>query len=367
MAEDIRAWLIAVKNRAQDFLAAMRGETVPGFHRYSISGDLHGERVRWGLGNTVFAVKSHYSIGALNDLPQSVRDSMASFIMQFQDEQGVIFDPLVERKAMLKNMVHAVRSGDFKNMFGRLTKVAETRQAMCALRLLGCRPQRMFAGMPRTVEELQRYLSRFDWSRPWSTGSHFSHAMFFYEYNSEVFGYEPQRHADLIAEAERFVNELQSPRDGAWYRGDDVPVQQKINGAMKVLTGLRAAGIMRLRYPERLIDLVLSAKDGAHACDNFNAVYVLKCADEATQGTYRHDEIRAFCLKKLADYRRYYHPEHGGFSFFPERSNTTYYGARIARGLNEPDIHGTCLFLWGIAVLAQLLGYDDLGFREHDA
>mgnify|MGYP000097262523 CR=1 FL=1 len=44
-----------------------------------------------------------------------------------------------------------------------------------------------------------------------------------------------------------------------------------------------------------------------------------------------------------------------------------WYGARIARGLKEPDIHGTCLFLWGIAVMAPLLGYGDLGFQEHDA
>lgn len=367
MAQDIREWLIAVKNGIPEFLAAMRGEMVPGFHRYSFSGDLYGEQVRWGLGNTVFAVKSYYSVGGLDTLSKGARTSLAGFIMQFQNRKGMVFDPLVGRNALLKNMVGAARSGDFRNMFGHLTRIAETRQALCALRILGYRSTRMFTGMPKTVGELRRYLSRFDWSRPWSAGSHFSHAMFFYEYNSHMFNHEPQLHAELISEAERFVNELQSPQDGAWYRGNDVSVQQKINGAMKVLTGLRAAGIMRLRYPERLIDLVLSAKDGAHACDNFNAVYVLKCADEATQGTYRHDDVQRFCFKKLDEYRRYYHPEYGGFSFFPGRSNAVYYGARIARGLPEPDIHGTCLFLWGIAVVAPLLGFGDLGFREHDA
>ena len=42
-----------------------------------------------------------------------------------------------------------------------------------------------------------------------------------------------------------------------------------------------------------------------------------------------------------------------------------YYGCKVALGKNEPDIHGTTLFMWGIAIIASLLGIDkDLGLRE---
>jgi len=49
----------------------------------------------------------------------------------------------------------------------------------------------------------------------------------------------------------------------------------------------------------------------------------------------------------------------------PHKTNIYYYGAKITRGLNEPDIHGTCMFLWGISIISQILEIDqELGFKE---
>jgi hypothetical protein len=33
--------------------------------------------------------------------------------------------------------------------------------------------------------------------------------------------------------------------------------------------------------------------------------------------------------------------------------------AKISEGLEEPDIHGTHLFLWGIALITKMMGLDD--------
>jgi hypothetical protein len=88
---------------------------------------------------------------------------------------------------------------------------------------------------------------------------------------------------------------------------------------------------------------------------------VLYCCNKATD--YRVDDIKNFCLKRLSQYRRYYHENKGGFSFHKDRANDVYYGARITKGLNEPDIHGTVMFLWGITLISRILKLD-LGLKE---
>jgi len=38
---------------------------------------------------------------------------------------------------------------------------------------------------------------------------------------------------------------------------------------------------------------------------------------------------------------------------------------KITKGLNEPDIHGTVLLFWGIAIISDILGIEkELGFKE---
>ena len=79
----------------------------------------------------------------------------------------------------------------------------------------------------------------------------------------------------MIDFAINWVNELQNSKDGAWYKGDPI-ISQKINGAMKVITALKASDRVKFAYPEKLIDLCLSAQNNRHACENFNIIYVLK-------------------------------------------------------------------------------------------
>ncbi len=54
-------------------------------------------------------------------------------------------------------------------------------------------------------------------------------------------------------------------------------------------------------------------------------------------------------------YTDYYWPGYGGFSFYKDRANDIYYGKKITKGLAEPDIHGTAMFVWGIALIDKIL------------
>ena len=132
---------------------------------------------------------------------------------------------------------------------------------------------------------------------------------------------------------------------------------QKINGAMKVITGYHAAGIYDIPYAKRLIDTALLGINDSEACSNFNIVYVLYGATRV-EPEYRKNEIEDFILKRLDIYRGYYWPEYGGFSFHKDRANDILYGTKISAGRNEPDIHGTVMFIWGISVMNAII---DLG------
>jgi hypothetical protein len=319
---------------------------------------LYDENVQWGLGDTVFAVKIYYTLDLLDNLPVTERQAMSSFIKGFQRRDGVIYDPFVKRKTFLINILSAIKNFGFNNIFGQQTIIAETRQAISALKLLGEETEIPYQKLPKTKREIEKYLSKLNWQKPWNAGSHFSHLVFFLKNSNS------KNTDDLIIFTTNWLDKLQNPKDGSWHKGKS-SLQQKINGAMKITTALKVAEKMNFQYPERLIDLCLSAKNDEHACDNFNIIYVLHYANKVAGNNYRFDEIKKFAIDRLSKYKNYYFPDIGGFSFLPHKANVYYYGAKITKGLDEPDIHGTVMFLWGISIIAQILGIDkDLGFKE---
>lgn len=351
-------WIFQLKEHVPRFLKRMKGTTTPGFFRYSLTGDDASEREHWGLGNTVFATKIFYTLGSLDTLPQATRDEMKEFILSFQSPNGLIFDPLVARRAYWRDKLSAVKHRDFQNFFHAQTVRAETRQALSALNLLGLRLDLYPHDLPHDQQGVIKYLGRLDWTRPWGAGSHFSHLLFFLAQSSLS-----QKDA-LIDTAIHWLDEIADPQTGCWFKGNP-SLQQKINGAMKVLTGLKVAGRVTTTNPQRLIDTALGASNDRQACDHFNVIYVLKYAREAVGKCYREEEIRRFVLGRLEQYQSYYWPEVGGFSYFLGKANDIYYNAAVSRGLSEPDIHGTVMFLWGIALISQILEIDmQLGFKE---
>ena len=111
-----------------------------------------------------------------------------------------------------------------------------------------------------------------------------------------------------------------------------------------------------LTKQKTLIDLSLSLISDPDACNNFNLILVLYFCSRNIN--YRENQIKEFCIDRLKIYKQYYWSEHGGFSFFERNSNRGYYGAKISKGLEEPDIHGTHLFLWGITLITKMLNVD---------
>lgn len=342
-------WLRGVLNRLPLFLDSMRHAKRSDLYRFSFSGDLQEEP---GLASSVFVAKIRYMTGLLDNKEV---DSLSKHILSFQRADGAIADLWVEKNSRLGRLKMAALSRSLNNLNNVETVRAETRQAFAALHCLSAKPSRPFLDIPSNKYDIEKYVLDLNWSRPWSAGSHISHLVFFLHHHALWF--EKHDHwaaTDILS----FVESKFRQHDGAWYaKNAQISATEKVNGAMKMITAFDAVEVDMIANPEGLIDLCLGVLNDGHACNHFNVICVLHRCLKLTD--YRASEIRGYCLKRLRLYRDLYWPWQGGFSFYASGANDSYYNARISTGMAEPDVHGTVLILWGIVLIAEMLGWGE--------
>lgn len=354
-------WLYNLKSEVLYFLELQRSKEVQGYYNYSKSGDLYDSSTHWNIGSSVFALKIYYTLGVEKN--KEIIQA-ANYIKSFYHSNGQIYDDLVFKKSFLRNIASSLKHNNLANIFNEQYKRAETRQAYSSLMLYDELPDTISLNILKSTDQIDSYLSRLNWHQPWGAGSHFSHLMFFYKLANHCSLISSNDFSNLTSHAIEWVNKLQHAENGGWYIGDQTD-RFIINGAMKVITGLIAVNQTDFKYAEKLIDTCLRATNDEHACDNFNIILVLNYASKLMGRNYRQKEITEFAMTRLLKYYAHYKKNQGGFSFFPYQANQIYYGTKISQGLNEADIHGTVLFLWGIAIASQILGLEkEIGFRE---
>lgn len=334
--DEVKSFIAEVKVKASKFLDEMHNGN--GGYAYTYSGDL----VSGMLGPATFACKIAYTIN--RDLEN--KEKIAELINSFQKEEGYYIDKGIKRRTVWARMCAGIRSRRLTNMSYNKISRAETRQAISSLSLIGKNPAYKVGGIPSTPKEVEKYMSELDWTKPWDAGSHVSHLVFFASRT---------KNASEILEVVRGVLDNLRQSDGFWYRGK-VSDSNKINGAMKIVTALKIMEQHKINVKnatewKKVVDLCLRVANTETACHNFNILYVI-CFAGRNSKKYRNSEIEKFVLNRVEIYKKYYHEAQGGFSFYENRSNDVYYGAKIALTKNEPDIHGTAMFVWGLAVVA---------------
>jgi hypothetical protein len=353
-------WLHELKDEVKTFLSHQKSSIKKGYYHYSYSGDIYGENIHWNIGSSVFALRLYYCLGY--EKSQDIID-IVNYIKSFQSV-NTIYDNFIFKKGFVRNFLASMKNYNFINLFNSQYKNAETRQSLSALMLYGELPNNLKLDIPSSKEEIEKYLNSLNWNEPWGAGSHFSHLMFFYRVAKESGQISLKQFDTYINIAIEWINNIYHTDTGGWYKGDQTN-RYIVNGAMKILTGLIAVDKVYIANPKALIDTCLEATNDLDACDNFNIILVLNYASKQLQRNYRQKEIEAFALNRLQKYKAHYKKEQGGFSFFLNGANTRYYGAKITKGLNEADMHGTFLFLFGISIIIQILGLEDeFGFRE---
>lgn len=354
----ISDWIKSLEKKVSNFLKVISEDDF-NYIKYSLSGDLYDCKVNWGLGQNVFMIKILYILDILNNISLEQKTNLIRNIKKFEDRDGYIADPLI-RKLITGNKFIFFKERTNVNKVEKIRR-AETRQSFSALNCLNERPKKPFLHIPCTENEIDNFLSDLDWEFPWDAGSHFSHLLFFLKLNEKMFGYKKKETDNLIKYANEWVDNIQSKSDGFWYI-KDATAKEKINGAMKILTGKEAANILTINNHEKIIDGCLNAvNDSEEACSNFNIIYCLYYCSRISD--YKKKEIKKFCYDRLDIYRKFYFEDIGGFSFHLNKANDIYYGAKITRGLNEPDIHGTVMFLWGITLISKILELDFIDFK----
>ena len=268
--KSIEQWLISLKGSISQFLSQLYQNN---FYHYTLSGDIYPANVKWGLGNAVFASKIYYM---LNEVTPEKKKSLVKFIKSFQNDKGYIYDPLIQRHSKLRRYYNSFRTVNFGNFFNELTRRAETRQSFAALCCLESTPDLPFLHIPYTESDIEKYVNKLNWDVPWGACSHISHLLFFLKKNNELFNIHRDKTDQLIRSVIEYIDNKYRQEDGSWYSSAiQMPHYQKVNAAMKIMTGYDAVGEIDFKMEQQLIDLSLAAINEGHACNHFNVICVL--------------------------------------------------------------------------------------------
>ncbi|MBF0420136.1 MAG: hypothetical protein HQL78_08225 [Magnetococcales bacterium] len=356
-----KKWLSGLTDTIGEFMATLTIPGPAGRFKPCIKGAC-GAGTKAALGFSCFAHKIYYSLGLWPRLPPRDQQEWLTFIQSFQDAHGnppnaFIDTALIEEippppplgvQLTLARMLSGVKAPRPREDAIR----AETKQAIATLAQVGAKPWRPFLNFPRTPWTLRRTLKGLNWQSPWSAGAQTA--------GLAVLLQTQAPDSILVKTIGSFLDSVVDPVSGTYYRGNKAPERgQMINGAMKVLNALDWLE-WAIHYPQRLIDTTLSQGPPPAGCHVVDWIYVVHRCGMATD--HRRREIQEQCLH-IIDLIQTHQNRDRGFSYQPHQAQTSYYGATISQGLHEGDIHGTCLLVWALTMIADIMEWELPGWR----
>lgn len=320
------------------------------------------------LGFSCFALKTYFSLGLWDTLPEYYTVSWVKYIKKFQLDNFLLsfsflnhayFDfPVYGFGFFLKNIFNKIlfRSSQFDEL--HRTIFAETKQSISTLLLIGELSKKPFYQFAQSEMDLIQHLQSLNWKEPWGAGGQAAALAVFLVTQGPLF--LPN---DLVTQLKKsfidFLTTLADQKSGAYFKGQKPEYSELVNGSMKVLNALEWLDAP-IHYPLNLIDTCLERLPDSEGCHLVDVIYVLyRCSLETD---YRKEEIQRYCLKVFQMIMEHKKPD-GGFSYFIGTSQTSYYTATISEGLQESDIHGTCLLTWAIAMIIEILEIKDTGWK----
>lgn len=346
--QTFRDFVAELKAKAPLFVRSMENEKTPGKYRLTLSGDIPSSDIDWGLGQTTFALRILY---ILNVLDNKTASDAAHFIKTFAHADGSFYDPYVARSTLIQRVLRTLKHRNGEYALNKPNKRAETRQAQAALLTLG-ESFKDYHTFDLAHLNIDRFFDRFDWCKPWAAASHINHLIFFTKYSQTLT--ETQKEVIYTKIHDNLSPYLQ--HDGIYKSNCHLTNNQKIGGLMKILMGLSLIGLDQKFVSTTFIDFALDKMVACNACENFNTLYVLYYCTKHLD--YRKEDIKKFALSEAKNWLEYYYPKYGAFSFYQGKAQTLYYDAKVSKGLNEPDLHGTAMFVWGILIIAEILELD---------
>lgn len=320
-----------------------------------------GEQV--SLGFSCFALKIYYTIGLWEEVPPKEREDWIAFLKSFQADgnpmkdrvaNNAFIDPpvinyLIKHVPLRKRLIERILPHKPLTDLQRVL-IAETKQAIATLAQVGEAPKIPYRGFPSTSDAIKTHLEHLDWTNPWEAGAHAAALAVFLKSQAYIFLSKEETN-ELLSICVRFIEGVADKKTGAYFMGSTPSYDILVNGAMKILTALDWLE-EKIHYPKRLIDTCLKQLPSAEGCHLVDVIYVLYQCSKQTQ--HHKEKIQEYCVQVLDMIKNHYNPD-GGFSYYIGRSQTIYYGIPISRGLAESDLHGTCLLVWAVAMISEIL------------
>lgn len=353
--EEFKIFALELKEKMPAFIKSMEDYQILGKYRFSFSGDIPSQNIHWGLGQSTFVARILYIFDSLDN---TISKNLANYIKSFQRKDGAINDDYVSSSTLFHRFLRSVKNLTLEYITNAINKRAETRQAIAALINLGY-DYGDYKDLDLKNLDVNKYFNKFDWSKPWSAGSHINHLIFFTKYSKSLNGENKKAiYREIHKNLTQYIQ-----KDGFYKTDSKVSINQKIGGLMKILMGLSLINKEKEFIQKSFIDFALDEMIACDACENFNTLYVLYYCNKHLD--YRREDIKKFALNEVLNWMNYYYEDLGAYSFYQRKASTVYYGAKMSKGLDEPDLHGSAMFAWGILLVAEILGLkEELGLRE---
>ncbi|MBF0384117.1 MAG: hypothetical protein HQL69_24145 [Magnetococcales bacterium] len=359
-----KTWISGLHDGVEQFMEQLQVPSQPGrFLPCSTGYTKAGENA--ALGFSCFALKIYYTLGLWDKLPESDKTEWLDLIRSYQildptsKDHSSFVDPQLlagiepHPKLGIRVGMRSWLKGVVKRDWPSEAVKAETKQAIATLAQVGATPIQPYYQFPHSRSALLKRLKKFKWQLPWLAGGQTAGIAVFIQSQGPLL--ESVDEKRLIREASLFLDDMADPTSGTYFRGKPPNHGQLVNGAMKVLNALDWLNAP-IHYPEQLIDTCLIQGPSSDGCHVVDWVYVVhRCL---LQTKHRLTEIQEQCLE-IAKMIKNHQNSGMGFSYKQGKAQTNYYGAKITKGLDEGDIHGTCLLVWAISILVDILEIDE--------
>ena len=359
LKKDIEKFLYSLQNKNNEF------------HFYPVLEGVTYYGKQLTLGFSCYVIKCFHMLDLWDSLDEGYKQKWLEYINSFQVDNKNLpsnsyLDPGMHhfytsttRKLSLKdnlkkliNLTSYSKKRTYKDLYLDSVR-AETKQAIATLYEVGSFNKLQYKDFPNTKDEIDNYLDSLNWSRPWNAGAQFSALCVFT--TTQLENNEAEHNANYLY---KYLEKVLNKETGLYHKNIEVGLNEKINGTMKVITGLDWIE-KPIHYPEKVIDFCLKVDPGSEGCDIVDLVYILY--KSCKQSKYKTLEVQKYFEKvKLIIFSHYYSSK-GGFSYSTNKSQDYYYGLKISKGLDTPDIHGTTLLLWALTMIYDI--NDIYGFK----
>lgn len=353
-----------IRRDVTEWLTALQSGLEPGRFAYCCQGSLvptHGDQA---LMPTVFAMKVAWQTGIWDQWPAALRAAVIKRLTDAQCVDGTYVDDWTRSQnrpsrrewakiALMRSRLSDVLS-HYREWAPKIVR-AETRQNISTLLMVEHMPK--YAPPVELIgyEDTRRFLDSLDWTDPWGAGSHLSHQAMLSAVHHRMETKEV-RYEKIVEAICDFLSETYHPDSGTWYKGKGQDDVIKINGAMKVFSGLQWIDHPFFDH-KKLVDLILKQPFHSSGCHFTNSLFTLYNILKLQRSNYRIIEIKD--RARLASRYLMLHKKDGaGFSFNRNSSQQYYYTARTSRGFDEADIHGTVMYTWSCAMIIEILKED---------